>query len=113
MNFLQIFNQIEEQVPEIYGRLDTRRDAMRSFAGLGKKLALTSLPFALGSMFNKAYGQTPTGVIGVLNFALTLDTWRRNSYTPARWHRELTRLVRLGRRSQPPSATMKMPTLPF
>ncbi|MEO6037261.1 MAG: ferritin-like domain-containing protein [Saprospiraceae bacterium] len=74
MNLLQIFSQIEEQDPEIYGRLDTRRNAMRSFASLGKKLALTSLPFALGTMLNKAYGQAPTStVLEVLNFALTLE----------------------------------------
>ena len=74
MNILQIFSQIEEQDPEIFGRLDSRRGAMRAFTNYGKKLALTSLPFALGSMLNKAYGQTPgSGVIGVLNFALTLE----------------------------------------
>lgn len=74
MNILKIFSQIEEQDPEIFGRLDSRRAAMRAFTSYGKKLALTSLPFALGSMLNKAYGQTPgSGVIGVLNFALTLE----------------------------------------
>jgi hypothetical protein len=31
------------------------------------------MPLALGSMFKKAYGQTPTDVIGTLQFALTLE----------------------------------------
>ncbi len=84
MNFLKIFSQIEEQDPEIYGRLDTRRDAMRSFAGLGKKIALTSLPFALGSMLNKAYGQTPnSSVLDVLNYALTLEYLEYEFYATA------------------------------
>ena len=47
---------------------------MTSFAHIGKKLALTSLPLAFGSMLQKAYGQTPgTSVLDVLNFALTLE----------------------------------------
>ncbi|MBC7849990.1 MAG: ferritin-like domain-containing protein [Chitinophagaceae bacterium] len=74
--FLQnIISEIEKKDPEVFDRLDTRRSALRSFSGLGKKLALTALPFAFGSMFKKAYaGTTGTNdVIDVLNFALTLE----------------------------------------
>ncbi len=74
MNILQILSAVEERDPEVFERLSTRRLAMRSFAGLGKKLTLTALPIALGGMFQKAYGQTGTPVVlDVLNFALTLE----------------------------------------
>lgn len=74
MNILQILSAVEERDPEVFERLSTRRLAMRSFAGLGKKLSLTALPIALGGMFQKAYGQTGSPVIlDVLNFALTLE----------------------------------------
>ena len=46
---------------------------MKDFSNFAGKVALASLPFAFGSMFKKAYGQTPTDIIGVLNFALTLE----------------------------------------
>lgn len=74
MNILQILSAVEERDPEVFERLSTRRLAMRSFAGLGKKLTLTALPIALGGMFQKAYGQAGTPVVlDVLNFALTLE----------------------------------------
>lgn len=74
MNILQILSAVEERDPEVFERLSTRRLAMRSFAGLGKKLSLTALPIALGGMFQKAYGQTGSPVVlDVLNFALTLE----------------------------------------
>ncbi len=73
MNLLNIISEIEKTDPEIYDRLDTRRKAMKHFANLSGKVALAAMPFALGSMFNKAYGQTPTSVNDVLNFALTLE----------------------------------------
>ena len=74
MNILQILSAVEERDPEVFERLSTRRLAMRSFAGLGKKLTLTALPIALGGMFQKAYGQAGTPVVlDVLNFTLTLE----------------------------------------
>jgi hypothetical protein len=50
MNVQQIFSEIEKQDPEVYERLNTRRDLMREFARMGGKIALTALPFALGGM---------------------------------------------------------------
>ena len=73
MNLQNIFNEIEKTDPEVYERLDSRRNVMHRFTNLGGKLALTALPFALGSMLNKAYGQTSTDIVGILNFALTLE----------------------------------------
>lgn len=73
MNFNNVFNEIEKVDPEVYERLDTRRSAMKEFAGIAGKLSLAALPIALGSMFKKAYGQTTTGIYGILNYALTLE----------------------------------------
>ncbi len=73
MNIEQIFSDIEKQDPEVYNRVDTRRDSMREFARIGGKIALTALPLALGGIFKKAYGQTPDTVTHVLNFALVLE----------------------------------------
>lgn len=74
--FLQnIISEIEKKDPEVFDKLSTRRHALSSFSGLGKKLALTALPFAFGSLFKKAYAGTKgiKDVLDVLNFALTLE----------------------------------------
>lgn len=74
MNLLHIIDEIEKVDPEVYERLDGRRKAMKNFANFSGKLALTAVPLALGSMLQKAYGQsTSSQIIDVLNFALTLE----------------------------------------
>ncbi len=73
MTFKNIFTEIEKVDPEVYQRLDTRRSAMKEFSGIAGKLTLAALPIALASMFKKAYGQTTTGIYGILNYALRLE----------------------------------------
>ncbi|RLJ74738.1 ferritin-like domain-containing protein [Pedobacter alluvionis] len=75
MNIVNILEEIEKVDGEIYERLNPRRAAMKSFFNMGKKISLAAMPLALGSMFQKAYGQTalPTAVVDVLNFALSLE----------------------------------------
>lgn len=80
MNFQNILSEIEKVDPEIYERTSERRDTFKNFGTAGKRIALAALPFALGSIFQKAYGQTTTGVIGVLNFALQLEYLEANFY---------------------------------
>jgi hypothetical protein len=86
MNLENIFSEIEKADPEVYDRLDTRRNAMKMFAKKSGKIALASIPFALGSMFQKAYSspQAPTDLIfDTLNFALTLEYLEANFYIKA------------------------------
>jgi predicted lactoylglutathione lyase len=86
MNLQNILSEIEKTDPEVYDRLDTRRNAMKSFAKTSGKIALASIPFALGSMFNKAYSSptAPTDlIIDTLNFALTLEYLESNFYIKA------------------------------
>ncbi|MFT3702738.1 MAG: ferritin-like domain-containing protein [Agriterribacter sp.] len=73
MNTAYIINALESVDPDIHERISPRRQALKSFAGFTGKLALTAIPIALGGLFKKAYGQTPSKVIDVLNYALTLE----------------------------------------
>jgi rubrerythrin len=74
MNLQNIITQIEKIDPEVYERLDGRRGAVKSLTSMGGKLVLAAVPFALGSLFNKAYSQAASGqILDVLNFALTLE----------------------------------------
>jgi len=83
MNLQNILTEIEKVDPEVYDRMDTRRSAMQRFATVGKVLAAASVPFALGSMFKKAYGQTPADVLDVLKYALTLEYLESEFYKQA------------------------------
>ena len=86
MNLQNIISEIEKHDPEVLNKLDTRRKAMKEFASFSGKVALASIPFALGSMFKKAYG-SPTSpsdiIIDTLNFALTLEYLESNFYIKA------------------------------
>jgi hypothetical protein len=81
MNLQDIIKEIESVDPEFNERISPRRSAIRNMTGFGKKVALGALPFALGSLFNKAYGQTPpASVIAVLQYALTLEHFESAFY---------------------------------
>ncbi|HEV8083191.1 MAG TPA: ferritin-like domain-containing protein [Chitinophagaceae bacterium] len=75
MQLQNIFSEIEKKDPEFYGKIDTRRKVMKDFAKFSGKVTLASLPFALGSMLNKAYagGTGINAVADVLTFALKLE----------------------------------------
>ncbi|HTL09052.1 MAG TPA: ferritin-like domain-containing protein [Chitinophagaceae bacterium] len=77
MNITNIIKEIEKVDPEVYGRLDSRRSAMKNFASIGGKIALAAVPLALGAVFQKAYagtrGVTGDTVVDILNYALTLE----------------------------------------
>ncbi|MBC7744623.1 MAG: ferritin-like domain-containing protein [Flavobacterium sp.] len=80
MNLINIIEEIEKVDSDVYERFSPRRKAMKSFFNMGSKIALAAIPLSLGSMFKKAYGQTPTGILDVLNFALTLEHLEYNFY---------------------------------
>jgi len=75
MNLFNVIEEIEKVDPEFTERINPRRDAIKNIASFGSKVAVSALPFALGSIFKKAYGAAAptTSVTDVLNYALTLE----------------------------------------
>ena len=73
MNLQNIFSEIENVDPEVYEKIDSRRHIMRRLASMSGKVALASIPFAIGSIFQKAYGRNTDAITDVLQFALTLE----------------------------------------
>ncbi|MBD1387040.1 ferritin-like domain-containing protein [Mucilaginibacter rigui] len=73
MNLFNIIDEIEKVDPEIHERLNPRRAAIKNITSFGSKVAVAAMPFALGTLFKKAYGQASSSVVEVLNFALTLE----------------------------------------
>lgn len=80
MNFKHILSEIEKSDPEVYEKLSGRREALKGF---GAKVALATLPLALGSMFKKAYGKTTDAVVDALNLALEFEFMQYTYYRQA------------------------------
>jgi rubrerythrin len=81
MTIANILEEIEKVDGDIYERISPRRKAMRDFFRIGSKVAIVAAPLGIGSMLNKAYGQTvPAGVIAVLQYALTLEHFEYRFY---------------------------------
>lgn len=70
--------------PEISDALVSRREAIRQGAAVSSKLAaglaLASVPVALAALSKDVYGQTPSDVTDVLNFALMLEIFENEFY---------------------------------
>lgn len=81
MNLFNIFDSITQVDPEFNERVSPRREAIRNMMSFGKKVSLAAVPFVLSDLFKRAYGQTPTDVNGVLNYALTLEYLEAEYYT--------------------------------
>ncbi len=81
MNLFSIVEEIEKIDPEFNDRISPRRDAIKNITSFGSKVAVAAIPFALGNLFKKAYGQSASAsVISVLNFALTLEILEATFY---------------------------------
>ena len=74
MNLFNIIDEIEKVDPEFTDRVSPRRDAIKNITSFGSKVAVAAMPFALGTLFQKAYAADNTAsVTDVLNYALTLE----------------------------------------
>lgn len=80
MNFSNILSDIERLDPEVYERTSMRRDVIKNWA---RRISLTALPFALGTLFNKAYGKTAATIAEVLQIALLMEYVERDFYLGA------------------------------
>ena len=57
MNLFSILEEIEKVDPEFNDRISPRRDAIKNITSFGSKVAVAAIPFAMGNLFKKAYGQ--------------------------------------------------------
>lgn len=75
---------IETIEPEVLDRVMDRRDAILQGAtksgALAAALAMGSVPIALAALTKDVYGQTPTTIVSVLQFALLLENLEAEFY---------------------------------
>ncbi|MDT3401831.1 ferritin-like domain-containing protein [Mucilaginibacter terrae] len=84
MDILNLIDDIQTADPEFADRISPRRAAIKNITSFGSKVAVAALPFAFGTLFKKAYGQTTTpSVADVLNFALTAELIEATFYNTA------------------------------
>jgi rubrerythrin len=82
MDLLNIIQEIEKVDPEFQEKISPRRAAIKNITSFGSKVAVAALPFALGSLFKKAYAQqqSTSTIVGILNYALQLEFLEANFY---------------------------------
>jgi hypothetical protein len=83
MNLFTLFSEIEAKDPTGFDELNDRRNMLKTFTGRAGRIALATLPFAIGSLFQKAYaggGPSTSIVLGVLNDALKLEYLEQEFY---------------------------------
>jgi hypothetical protein len=80
MNFSSILSEIEKLDPEVYERTSARRSVIKNWT---RRVSMAALPFAIGSLFNKAYGKTNATIPEILQYALTLEYLEAEFYRVA------------------------------
>ncbi len=82
MDLLKVIEEIEKVDPEFQDKISPRRAAIKNITSFGSKVAVAALPFALGSLFKKAYAQqqSTSTVVDILNYALKLEFLEANFY---------------------------------
>ena len=82
MDIIKFINEFTSE--SLTRKTSTRKEALSTFASLGKKAALVAIPFGLGSYSGKAYAaQDGNAAVGALQLALTLEYLEAEFYLKA------------------------------